>query len=71
MTAKLVQLDPHTKMTVQEVLELQARNHAELTDVILVGYDTDGELFVRSSRIDRAQALWILMAAIDQIRAGG
>lgn len=68
MTAEIVQLDPHPHMTVREVLEMQTRNADELTDVILVGYDTDGVLFIRSSHISREQALWLLMAAVDEIR---
>ena len=34
----------------------------ELTDVLVVGYDTDGDLFVRSSRMDRKDALWMAEA---------
>lgn len=68
MTAKIVQLDPHTRMTVKEVLELQARHAEELTDVILVGYDNDGALFIRSSHLSRKDSLWLLMAAVDEIR---
>lgn len=68
MTAKIVQLDPHTRMTVKEVLELQARHAEELIDVILIGYDTDGALFIRSPHISRKDSLWLLMAAIDEVR---
>lgn len=34
----------------------------QLTDVLIVGYDTDGDLFVRSSRMDRKDALWMAEA---------
>jgi len=30
-----------------------------LTDVLVVGYDEDGDLYVRSSRMDRKDALWM------------
>lgn len=30
-----------------------------LQDVLIVGYDGDGELVVRSSRMDRKDALWL------------
>ena len=30
-----------------------------LTDVLCVGYDRDGDLIIRSSRMDRKDALWM------------
>ena len=30
-----------------------------LQDILIVGYDSNGELYVRSSRMDRKDALWI------------
>ncbi len=39
------------------VLEF-ARND-NLQDVLIVGYDADGDLLVRSSRMDRKDALWL------------
>jgi hypothetical protein len=30
-----------------------------LQDVLIVGYDGEGELMVRSSRMDRKDALWL------------
>lgn len=30
-----------------------------LQDVLVVGYDGDGELLIRSSRMDRKDALWL------------
>ncbi len=30
-----------------------------LQDVLIVGYDGDGELVIRSSRMDRKDALWL------------
>lgn len=30
-----------------------------LQDVLIVGYDGEGELIVRSSRMDRKDALWL------------
>ena len=37
----------------------------DLKDILVVGYDTDGELFVRSSHMTRAEALWLLEKAKD------
>lgn len=66
--ADLVQLNPHSNMTVQECLEFSARNAADFQDVIVVGYDHDGDLLVRSSNMSRKDAVWALMAAIDHAR---
>ena len=30
-----------------------------LQDVLIIGYDGDGELIIRSSRMDRKDALWL------------
>ena len=30
-----------------------------LQDVLIVGYDSNGELYVRSSRMNRQDALWL------------
>lgn len=39
-----------------------------LQDVIIVGYDADDKLFVRSSRMDRKEALWIAESLKEYIR---
>ena len=38
---------------------LEFANHDNLKDVLVVGYDGDGDLIVRSSRMDRKDALWL------------
>lgn len=35
-----------------------------LNDVIVVGYNSEGEIFVRSSKMSRQEALWI----VEQLR---
>jgi hypothetical protein len=42
-----------------------------LTDVLVVGYDKDGVLFVRSSRLSRAEALFMLEKAKEWAMYGG
>lgn len=54
---------PHTKMTVQECLEYCARTHEEFDAVIVIGYDRDGDLMVRSSGMTRRDANWMIDAA--------
>ena len=50
-----------TTMTPQQALlsALDFANNDNLQDVLVVGYDGDGELIIRSSRIDRKDALWL------------
>ena len=48
-------------MTPQQALlsALEFANHDNLKEVVIVGYDGDGVLIVRSSRMDRKNALWL------------
>lgn len=48
-------------MTPQQALlsALEFANNDNLQDVLIVGYDGAGELLVRSSRMDRKDALWL------------
>lgn len=50
-----------TTMTPQQALlsALEFANNDNLQDVLIVGYDGAGELLVRSSRMDRKDALWL------------
>lgn len=67
-TADIVSLDAHENMTPRECLEREARMHEHYSDVIVVGYDNDGDVSVRSSKISRADAAFLLMAALDYVR---
>lgn len=66
--AEIFQLSPHERMTVEQCLEFAARNHSDLQDVIVVGYDEDGDVCIRSSHMTRAEATFLLMAALDHAR---
>lgn len=52
---------PTDTMTPEQALQsaLQLAEHGGLQDCLVVGYDSDGDLFVRSSRMDRKLALWL------------
>ena len=50
-------LPASTTLTPEQALASVAMT--ELTDVLIVGYDVDGDLYVRSSRMDRKDALWL------------
>ena len=51
---------PADTMTPEQALQsaLQLAEHYGLQDCLVVGYDSDGDLFVRSSMMDRKTALW-------------
>jgi hypothetical protein len=66
--ADLVQLNPHENMSVKECLTFSARNHDEYQDVIVVGYDSDGSVILRSSHLTRQAAVFILLEALDKVR---
>ncbi len=49
--------------TYQPEQALKAALQADLSDVMVIGYDKDGSLFVCSSRINRGEALFLLKKA--------
>lgn len=65
---QVIQLDPHERMTVEQCVGYMQRNHAGLKELIVVGVDTDGEVVVMSSAISRAEAVFILLEAVDYAR---
>lgn len=69
--ASLIQLNPHENMTVKQALGYAERNADEYQDVLIVGYDQDGALLIRSSVISRNDALFLLLEAIDYVRKVG
>lgn len=66
--ADLVMLNPHDRMTPEECLSHCAMDHSNFQDVMVIGYDRDGELVVRSSAMSRKDAAWMLLAALDHAR---
>ena len=67
---EIVQLSPHTRMTVTEAIQYVAQEHAgePYQDVMILAEDQDGTLIVRSSNMTRKAALWLLHEAIDHAR---
>ena len=57
MTANVFSLPATTTFTVEQALE-SARS-LDMADVLVIGYDRDGDLVIRSSRMDRKDALWL------------
>lgn len=54
---KVLQMPASPYMTPEQALD--SAKGLSLTDVLIVGYDTDGDLVIRSSRMGRADALWL------------
>jgi TATA-box binding protein (TBP) (component of TFIID and TFIIIB) len=55
--ANVVELGAHVNMTPEQALRLVLREQP--TDVLILTYQ-DGELVIRSSKMTRADALWML-----------
>ena len=70
MSDNVLTLPAHTNMTVEQCLALSGRESAEdgWQDVMVLAYDKDDKLVVRSSHMSRKDALWMLMAAADHAR---
>lgn len=69
----LIRLPPSTSMTAEQALEsaLVDAKDGHLTDVLICGYDSDGDLFVRSSRLNCAQAFFLANKAARWAENGG
>ena len=69
-TAALVELGPHNNMTVEQCLEYCRREQGKYEDVLVLAYDEDEKLVIRSSHMLRKDVLWMLMEAVDDARGG-
>ena len=54
-------LPPSESMTVDQALD--SVKNSNVDQVIILGYNEDGKLFVRSSKLCRKEALWIIECA--------
>lgn len=70
MADKVISLPAHTNMTVEQCLHLSTRESGAdgWQDVMVLAYDEEEKLVVRSSHMSRKDALWLLMAAVDHAR---
>lgn len=69
----LIRLPPATSMTAQQALDT-CMTDAEigfLKDVLIIGYDEDGDLFIRSSRLTCAEAFFLAHKAARWAQEGG
>ena len=69
----LIRLEPTTTMTAQQALAscMTDAESGHLADVLIVGYDEDGELFIRSSRLTCAEAFFLASKAARWAQEGG
>ena len=71
--SNLIRLPASTTMTAQQALEsaLVDAKDEWLADVLICGYDANGSLYVRSSRLTCAEALFLANKAMRWAEAGG
>lgn len=57
----LIRLPPTTTMTAQQAIQsaLVDTEDGHLKDVLIIGYDKDGDLYIRSSRLTCAEAFFL------------
>lgn len=69
----LIRLPPTTSMTAQQALAtcLTDAESGHLQDVLIIGYDADGDLFIRSSRLTCAEAFFLASKAARWAQEGG
>lgn len=69
----LIRLPPTTTMTAEQALQsaLVDAEAKHLTDVVICGYDADGSLYIRSSRLTCAESMFLLTKAIRWSENGG
>jgi len=69
----LIRLPPSTNLNAEQALQsaLVDAETKHLADVLIVGYDEDGDLYIRSSKLTCAQAFFMANKALRWAEAGG
>ena len=69
----LIRLPPTTTMTAKQALEsaLVDADSNHLADVLICGYDESGALYIRSSHLNCAAALFLATKAMRWAESGG
>ena len=74
MNTPVVRLSPtpHTSMTPKQAI-YSALNDVEngMQDILIIGYDEKGELYIRSSKMTRAEAFFMANQAMRWAESGG
>lgn len=71
--ANIVFLGSKPDFNVDQALAEAAQFHGRigLREVLIVGTDNDGDLFIGNSHMSREWALWLLMELTDYVRSTG
>jgi hypothetical protein len=69
--ANVIALPASTNFTAEQALQSALGLEVSLSDVLVVGYDADGALYVRSSRMTCAEAVFLLEKAKQWAMSGG
>ena len=69
----LIRLPATTTMTAEQALQsaLVDAESNDLTDVLIIGYNYDGTLYIRSSRLTCSQAFFLASKAARWAQEGG
>lgn len=65
MSAEIKHLPPSSHMSVEQALE--SAKDAGICSVLVIGESEEGTLITRSSKLTRAEALWLVELARDNI----
>lgn len=65
MTDKIINFPVSTNLSVDQALANAAQ--LNMTDVLIIGYGEDGLLKIRSSKMDRKNALWLIESAKREV----
>jgi len=64
---------PNTNMSPVQAVHsaLVDAENGDIQDVLIIGYDADGDLYIRSSKMTRAEALFMANKAMRWAESGG
>jgi len=74
MTTPIIRLSPapHTNMTpTQALYSALADAEQGMQDVLIIAYDEDGDLYIRSSKMTCAEAFFMAHKAMQWAESGG
>lgn len=72
MTAEVIELDVVSRLDIPPDRVLQKALDAGLTEVVVIGYDADGQEYFASSQADGGDVLWhIERAKMKLLQAAG
>jgi hypothetical protein len=67
VTAEVVRFRGITKLDLEPSVVLEFARNAGLTEVVVVGFDADGDEYFCASQADGAQVLWHLQRAAHKL----